>query len=81
MLTVFVLVVIINPALDSCFIGQIAKYWHQAGIVLCVCYSSCCMGGTPQQPEHDPLCLKFFAEITTRDNVVKLTALYSFILE
>jgi hypothetical protein len=67
--------VIINSALYSCFVGQIASYWLQAVIGLC------CLGGTPEQPQGAPLCLKFFAEITTRDNAVMLMALYSFILE
>jgi len=67
--------VIINLALYSCFVGQIARYWHQAVIGLC------CLGGTPEQPQDDPLCLKVFAEITTRDSAVMLMALYSFILE
>ena len=72
---------IINSALYSCFVGQIARYWHQAGIGFCMFYSSCSVGDTPEQPEDDPLCLKLFAEITTRDNVAMFMAVYSFILE
>jgi hypothetical protein len=81
MLTVYVLVLIINSALYSCFIEQIARYWHQAGIGLHMFYSSCSLGGTPEQSEDDPLCLKLLAEISTRDNVVMLMAVYSFSLE
>lgn len=80
-LCLYVLVVNINSGLYSCFIGEIATCWHHAGIGLRMCYSSRCFGRTPEQPEGDPLCLKLFAGITTRDSVVTLMALYYCILE